>query len=222
MLTLKSWKDFWFTHFCGVFVFFIPILVFSILFSSGFVYLGEDTSSIFTMIARSQPYLVLYSILKIFGISLIICCALHFFSLSFKYKYKVIFGFVFFTCVILRITSLYPAVADKWFVVHHFVIVRKFVQNISMLPIDSTPRFLINWLPCILAVLVFLINFINYMKSLIKQARIVEKARNSIYVDELDVASKSFSIQGLSFLIFSWEWGSFNLLSGIVNSKRAL
>jgi len=162
MLTLKSWRDFWFTHFCGIFIFFIPIIILSIVFSSGFVYLGENTSSLFTMVARSQPYLVLYSALEVIGFILLICCALHFFSLSFKYKYKIIFGFFFFLCIILRIVSLYPAVVEKWFIVNHFALARKFVQNISMLPIDSKLRFIINWLPCFLCGLVFILNFFNF------------------------------------------------------------
>lgn len=220
MLTLKSWKDFWFTHLYGVFIFFVPIIVFSIVFSTGFVYLGESTASIFSMIVKSQPYLVLYSVLKIIALSVVICCALHAFSLSFKYKYKIIFGFVFFGCVTLRVASLYPAVADKWFVVHNFETSTHFVQKISMLAIDSKLRLCINWSPAIACGIVFLISFFNYMRSLIKQARIVRKARNSIYVDELDVASKIFSIQGLSFLIFILFGGIFSLfLNSSLNFK---
>ncbi|MES2614182.1 MAG: sulfatase-like hydrolase/transferase [Bdellovibrionota bacterium] len=220
MLTLKSWRAFWLTHFFGILIFFIPIVSLTVLFSSGFVYLGEDTTSLFTMVVKAQPYLVLSAALKIMGLTLIICCALHFFSLSFKYKYKVIFGFIFFLCVLLRIISFYPAIAEKWFVVHNFEFMRQFVQDVSMLSLNSKLRSLINWSPLLCGGVVFIINFFNYMQSLMKQGRIVQKTRNSIYIDELDIVSKTFSIQGLSFLLFFIFGGVFlTFLNASLNIK---
>jgi arylsulfatase A-like enzyme len=210
MLTLKSWKDFWLNHFFGIMIFFIPLIILSCIFSSGFVYLGENTSSLFATIVRTQPLLVFTCLVKILGTVILAFIGLHFFSLGFQKRFKILFGFIFFSCVILRIESLYPGIADKWFIVSHIDAVHHFVENISLLPLDSKLRKLINWSPFLCCSIFFFFNFIFYMKNLIRQGRLVQKSRSSIYIDELDVTSKIFSIQGLSFLL-SLVFGAISL-----------
>ncbi|KAB8030699.1 sulfatase-like hydrolase/transferase [Fluviispira multicolorata] len=202
MLTVKKWRIFWIRYLFGSLVFFVPFFVISLIFSSGFVYLGENTSSIFLMIIKSQPKLVLTLLCKILFISWLICLGLQFITSSFKYKYKIIFGFVFFICAIIRVCSMYPAVTENWIIVQNSNFIRNIIQNLSTLHELSRRKTFAEWLPFIALAIAFFINLIIHMKYLILQSRVVKKARSSIQVDELDLESRIFSIQGVSFVIF--------------------
>ena len=202
MLTVKVWKIFWFRYLLGSLVFLFPFFLVSLLFSSGFVYMGQDTSSIFFMIFKSQPSLVLLSLIKILFISWIICLGLQFISSSFSFKFKLIFGFIFFFSAIIRVCAIYPGITENWLIVQKFEYFRDFIQFISTLKESARRRTFLEWFPFIVASVTFFINLMIHMKYLILQSRIVKKARSSIHVDELDQESRVFSIQGMSFLIF--------------------
>ncbi len=212
MLTVKNWRNFWIRYLLGSLIFFVPFFVISIIFSSGFVYLGENTFSLFLIVIKSHPILVASILLKILFISWIICLGLQFITSSFKYKYKIIFGFIFFICCIIRISSMYPAVTENWLIVQNFDFARKIVQDLSTLSEISRRKTFAEWLPFIALSIAFCINFIIHMKFLILQSRIVKKARSGIQVEELDIESRIFSIQGVSFVIF-FIFGSIFLIN---------
>ncbi|APJ02626.1 sulfatase-like hydrolase/transferase [Silvanigrella aquatica] len=202
MLTVKIWKIFWFRYLLESLVFLIPFFLVSLLFSSHFSYMGENTSSIFFIIIKSQPNLVLISLFKILFVTLVICLGLQFVSSSFSIKYKLFFGFIFFFSAIIRVCSLYPGVSENWLITQNLNFFRDFIQFISTLKEDSKRRALLEWLPFIVSFFAFFINLMIHMRYLTKQSRIVKKARSSINIDELDNESRIFSIQGMSFLIF--------------------
>ena len=76
MLTVKIWRVFWVRYLLESFIFLIPFFIVSLIFSSGFVYMGEDTSSILLMIFKTQPNLVFISLAKIIFTAWIICLGL--------------------------------------------------------------------------------------------------------------------------------------------------
>lgn len=202
MLTVKIWRVFWIRYLLGSLIFFIPFIIVALLFSSGFVYMGEDTSSVFISILKSEPLLVFNTFFKIIFVTWIICLGLQFISSAFAFKYKIILGFVFFFSAILRVCALYPGVTENWLIVNKFEYIRDFIQFISTLNEFSRRRLILEWFPFIVCAISFFINFMIHMKCLIKQSRIVKKTRSSINVDEFDKESRIFSIQGVSFLIF--------------------
>lgn len=215
MLTVKIWRTFWLRYFLESLMFYIPFFIVALIFSSGFVYLGEDTSSIFLMIFKSQPKLVFISLGKIFLISFLLCIGLQFVTSSFNKTFKIIIGFIFFFSVIVRLGALYPGVTENWLVTQNFEFVRSFFQFISSLKDDARRRILVEWLPFYVVCVSFFFNLIIHMKYLIVQSRKVKKARSSIHINELDIESKIFSIQGMSFILF-FIFGSiflFNLTS---------
>ena len=202
MLTVKIWRVFWVRYLLESFIFLIPFFIVSLIFSSGFVYMGEDTSSILLMIFKTQPNLVFISLAKIIFTAWIICLGLQFVSSSFKIKYKIIFGFIFFISAIIRICGLYPGVTENWLITQKIEFFRDFIQFISTLNDSARRRTLIEWLPFIIISISFTLNLFIHIKYLTQQSRKVKKARSSIHVDELDKESRIFSIQGVSFLIF--------------------
>lgn len=202
MLTVKIWRIFWIRYLLGSLIFFIPFFLVSLLFFSGLFYMGNDTSSIFFIIIKSQPKLVLLSLSKILLVSWIICLGLQFISSSFSFKYKILFGFIFFFAAIIRVCAIYPGITENWLIVQKIEYFRDFIQFISTLKESAKRRTFLEWFPFIVASVTFFINLMIHMKYLILQSRIVKKAQSSIHVDELDKESRIFSIQGMSFLIF--------------------
>lgn len=202
MLTVKIWRIFWLRYFLESLLFYVPFITVAAIFSSGFVYLGEDTSSIFLMIFKSQPNLVLISFSKILFISLLLCLGLQFVTSAFNKTTKIIIGFIFFFSVIIRLGALYPGVTENWLITQKLDIIRDFFQFISSLKDDARRRNLVEWLPFFVISIAFLINLIIHMKYLILQSRIVKKARSSVHINDLDIESKVFSIQGMSFVLF--------------------
>ncbi len=202
MLTVKIWRIFWIRYLLGSFIFFIPFFLVSLLFSSGFAYMGKDTSSIFFMIVKSQPTLVLLSLSKILFVSWIICLGLQFVSSSFSFKYKLLFGFIFFFSALIRVCAIYPGITENWLITQKIEYFRDFIQFVSTLKESARRRTFLEWFPFIVVSVTFFINLMIHMKYLILQSRIVKKARSSIHVDEFDKESRIFSIQGMSFLIF--------------------
>lgn len=202
MLTVKIWRTFWLKYFLESLIFVIPFIIITIIFSSSFVYLGTDTSSIFLMIFKSQPSLVLLSFAKILFISFLLCLALQFVTSAFSKKAKLIIGFIFFLSVIIRLGALYPGITENWLITQKFDSVRDFFQFISSLKDDAKRRNIVEWLPFFVIAIAFFVNLLIHMKYLIIQSRIVKKARASIHVNELDNESRAFSIQGMSFVLF--------------------
>ncbi|WP_161597640.1 sulfatase-like hydrolase/transferase [Fluviispira multicolorata] len=97
---------------------------------------------------------------------------------------------------------MYPAVTENWIIVQNSNFIRNIIQNLSTLHELSRRKTFAEWLPFIALAIAFFINLIIHMKYLILQSRVVKKARSSIQVDELDLESRIFSIQGVSFVIF--------------------
>lgn len=202
MLTLKSWKDFCLVQIIGGVLFLIPILFFALLFTSGFFYIGHNTTSIFHVISRSLPLLVFFSAMKIICLTALFCYLLQILSFSFSYKWKLVFGFVFFLSLIFRVICYYPALSNQWYIIHKSKHLQQLVEIISMFPEHSWKRYFINGLPFFICLLVFLINFFIMMYNLVQKGKLVENVRNSIYIEELESESKAFSIQGILFLFF--------------------
>jgi hypothetical protein len=201
MLRISQWNQFFIQYLIHTFAFFIPILIVSFLFSSGFTYMGGDTSSFFLLVAKSQPDAILYSLLKITAVGLALCIGLQLICSSFSLKFKIIFGFLFFLSGILRVATIYPAVTENWIIVQNFNSIRNMVQILSTLSENSKIRLIIQWSPFLICLSAFLMNLFLHMKSMILQSKIIRKAHDSIYVDVLDYSSQVFSIQGTSFLI---------------------
>lgn len=201
MLRISQWNRFFIQYLIHTLSFFISIFIVSFLFSSGFTYMGGDTSSFFLLVAKSQPDAILYSLLKITAVGFSICIGLQLLCSSFSLKFKIILGFLFFLSGILRIATIYPAVTENWILVQDFNFIRNSIQILSTLSEGSKVRFFIQWLPFLICLSAFLINLFIHMKSMILQSKIIKKAHDSIYVDALDHSSLVFSIQGTSLLI---------------------
>lgn len=198
----SRWDRFLLQYLLHTSLFLIPFLVVSFLFSAGFNYMGGDTSSLFLTILKSQPITVFSALAKILLVAFSICLGLQILCSGFHIKFKLSFGFIFFLCAILRVTATYPAIAENWILVQHFGFIRNAVQAISTLPETSTIRLGIQWSPFLVAIPLFFINFLIHMHSMIQQNKMIKNAQTSIHIDDLDRASRIFSIQGVSFLIF--------------------
>lgn len=202
MLTVKKWNVFLLRYFLGFLVCFLPIIILSILFASRLNYMGEDTSPVLQMILQHQPFMFFWAVAKVIGAGFLFSVGLQFISSSFRFKYKFIFSFLFFLSTLVRLACLYPGVTESWLIVKNSENMRKAVQFISSLPLDSQLRQFIHWLPFVVCVIGFAINFVLHMRALIYQNRMVRKSHYSVYVDEFDQASRVFAIQGVSFLLF--------------------
>ena len=200
MLTVFRWRQFWFSLLRGAGFFVVLLILVSCAFlpplgsflNSATVgqLIAQNPLTFLGAVANSYPLLVVLASFKILLVSFGICAVLQALSGALPFVARALACMFFFVACVVRMTLLYPSVAESWWLTRQVPQFGNFTLVLSSLPQTDPLRGFLNWLPFWCLALMFVANIILLVRFLVLQRERFNVVKRGIMVEDLERESR--------------------------------